>query len=157
MVACEQPFQELHAETGESIAVGNHNFLDSAATDGFQKGKQSGTLPVETTGGVLDEFVSGIDVLEVCTLTNEVGVLVLGADPGVANATAWRLFLEGCPKEGTDVVKTVESFASIAPRADGFNFTLICPLAKRAWANIVRLSDGCATDKSRIQWKCVFS
>ena len=87
VVALEQPLQELHADVCESVAVGHHNFCDSTATDGVQKGEKTGALPVELAVSVLDELVVGVGAFDVIALTLEVGVLVGTADAGVADAT----------------------------------------------------------------------
>jgi hypothetical protein len=60
IVALEQPLQELHADACEAVAVGHHNFCDSAATDGVQKGEKTGAFPVNPAACVLDEFMVGI-------------------------------------------------------------------------------------------------
>lgn len=142
VVALEQPLQELHADACESVAVGHHNFCDSAATDGVQKGEEAGPMPVETTANVLDKLVVGIGALEIGTLALKVGTLVLAADMGVRNATAWlRLFVTGDPKECGDVGEAGEPFAFAALTADDLYFTLFCPATKRACADIVDLTN----------------
>lgn len=131
VVALEQPLQELHADACEAVAVGHHNFCDSASTDGVQKGEKTGAFPVEPAGSVLDELVVGIDAAEVVTLAFEVGMLMGAADAGVANAAAWLRFFEETDLM-LEVVEAVEPLAFPALAPDDFNLALFCPAAKSA-------------------------
>lgn len=153
IVAFEQPHQEFHADTCEAVAVGHHNFCDSAATDGVQKGKEADAFPVDTTARVLDEFVVGIGALEIATLTLEIGALMGAADTGVANAAAWLRFVE------TDLVfevgEAVEALACPALTPDDFNLALFSPAAKRTGADIVTFANGRTAHVLWIQQKSV--
>jgi hypothetical protein len=131
VVAIEQPFQELHADACESVAVGHHNFCDSAATDGVQKGEETRALPVDTTGNVLNEFMDRFGGTEIVTLALEIGVLMLGADTGVANAAAYVLLVVNTEDLG-DISDVVETLACTTLTADNLNFALLCPSAKSA-------------------------
>ena len=99
IVAAEQPFQKLHGKARKSVAMGNHNFRDSASTDGVQKGKQTLPFPVKTTARVADELMVGIRTLEVFALSIEIGVLLGGTDSGVANASSSFRFVAGSNTE----------------------------------------------------------
>ena len=106
--------------------MGHHNLCDSAATDGVQKGEDSGALPVDPTASV----------------SGGLGVTVL---MGGANATAWlRFFVE--TNLVFEVGKAVETLACPA-----FNFALLSPAAKSAGADIVALANSCATHVLWIQ------
>lgn len=131
-VALEQPFQELHADACEAVAVGHHNFCDSAPTDGIQKGEETWTFPVEATPSIFDEFVGGFDELEVSTLALEVGVLVSTADAGIANAAAWLRFFAVETDLALEVGEAVEPLAGPALTPDNFNLALVSPAAKSA-------------------------
>jgi len=122
MVALEQPFQEFHGDTCKSVAVGNHNFLDSSATDGVQKGEKMRAFPVEPTPRVTEEFVRRIGSGEVGALSFEIRFLVGGTDAGVAKATACSRFLgrdDGVPKDARDVANGVVAVPGLAVAADG--------------------------------------
>lgn len=148
IVAAEQPFQELHADAREPVAVGNHNFGDNAFAYGVQKGEKTGALPVDTAAGVLDNFVLGAFALEICALTLEVGVLVGGTNTGVANASSSvRFFCFIVAQSSGNVREPVAPLAGATLGADGFNLALVRPAAKSACADIVRLADGCTGDK----------
>ncbi len=71
-VVFEEPLQELHAASSESVSVGDHNFADSACTYVVQKGEETGAPSVEAPRG---PFVVAL------------------ATSGVANATSSRRFL----------------------------------------------------------------
>ena len=51
----KDPLKESHAETRESIAVGNHNFPDMALADSFQKGVKAFPTPIEPATNVVDD------------------------------------------------------------------------------------------------------
>jgi hypothetical protein len=44
----EEPLDEFNSEAAEAVAVGNHNLLDHARADSFQKGRKPGTVEVES-------------------------------------------------------------------------------------------------------------
>jgi hypothetical protein len=111
--------------------VGHHNFCDSAATDGVQKGEKTGALPVEPAASVLEEFVLGVGAAKVVALALEVGVLVGAADAGITNATAWLRFFEETDLM-LEVVEAVESLAFPALAPYDFNLALLSPAAKSA-------------------------
>ena len=132
VVALEQPLQELHADACESVAVGHHNFCDSAATDGVQKGEKTRVLPVEPAVSVFDELMVGVGAFEIIALTLEVGVLVGTADAGVANATPWLRFFAVETDLTLQVFETVELLAFPAMAPDHFDLVLVSPATKSA-------------------------
>ena len=50
----ENPFNELGAESGESVLVGNHNFVDQSSLDLFQKPREPTTLVLESAADVME-------------------------------------------------------------------------------------------------------
>jgi hypothetical protein len=138
IVALEQPLQELHADASEPVSVGNHNFLDSACTDGVQNGEKPGALPVETAPDVGDDLVS-----EVSALSLKIDALVRGADTSVAEETLRFRFRDGDDAQETlDIGPVIEAFAAPGVGAHGLYLDLFSPEAESARADIVRLTDG---------------
>jgi hypothetical protein len=135
IVSVEQPLQQLHADARESVAVGDHNFVDSAATNGVQKREQAGALPVESTASVADELVVGASALQIGALALEIRALRLAADAGVANASACARF-----EVRTHVLEAVEAFAVALAGAHGPDLALVSPAAQRGIADIVCLA-----------------
>lgn len=152
-MAVEQPFQELHGEAGKSISVGNHNFLDSACTDGVQNGEESEAFPVEAAANVFDELVLRVNSPKSMSLTSKFTSFMVGGDPGVADASSLlddrRRFSP--PDEPVEVGKLVEPLALAFAAADDLNFALLSPEAERARTDIVGLADACTTDKLGLQ------
>jgi hypothetical protein len=145
IVALEQTLQELHADASEALSVGNHNFLDSACTDGVQKGEKPGTLPVEAAPDVGDELVSKSGCGEISTLPLETGAPMMGADAGVAEETLrfrFRGIGAGDTEETLDIGPMIEAFAGPGFSAHGLYLALFSPEAKSARADILRLTDG---------------
>ena len=50
----ENPFNELGAESGESVLVGNHNFVDQSSLDLFQKPREPMALVLESATDVTE-------------------------------------------------------------------------------------------------------
>jgi len=50
----ENPFNELGAESGESVLVGNHNFVDQSSLDLFQKPREPMALVLESAADVTE-------------------------------------------------------------------------------------------------------
>lgn len=74
--ALEEPLDEFEREAAEAVAVGNHNLLDHACADSFQKGRKTGPAEVEARADVGDEVVVWVGGAEVGDLAIEVGLLV---------------------------------------------------------------------------------
>ena len=50
----ENPFDELGAESGESVLVGNHNFVEQSSLDLFQKPREPMALKLESGAEVTE-------------------------------------------------------------------------------------------------------
>ena len=53
----DNPFKQLDTESGETVTVGHHNFVDQSFLDVFQKPRETFALVVETGRGVFVDFV----------------------------------------------------------------------------------------------------
>ena len=73
----EYPLDELRAELGEPIFVGNHNFAEFACLDALQKPRQALPLILETRTDVGKEGVRGICFPQLVNLPLQV-VLLFG-------------------------------------------------------------------------------
>jgi hypothetical protein len=71
----EYPLDELRAEPGEPIFVGNHNFAPFACLDAFQKPRQVFPLVLETRKDVGKEGMRGICFLKLVNLPLHVVVV----------------------------------------------------------------------------------
>ena len=133
--------------------VGNHNFCDSACTDGVQKGEEeTGPLPVEIAPRVRDDFVIGIDKREVGTLSLKIGALMGGADASVAHETLrFRFFDMGDTKDTLDVAPVIEALPLATLGTHGFNLAVLRPEPKRARIDIIGLADGGGSNVLRLQ------
>jgi hypothetical protein len=85
----QQPLDEFEPEATESVAIGNHNRLDSSLHTEFQKGTQTGSLEVEPgtdvdepTDGFGGEFGAG-GVGNFCLLIDTVSDLLFGGHSGI--------------------------------------------------------------------------
>lgn len=79
----ENPFNELGAESGESVFVGNHNFVDQSALDLFQKPREPRALVLESAADITEHEMDGELVLQGVDLALEVLFLLPGRDPTV--------------------------------------------------------------------------
>ena len=126
--------EQLPCESGESIPVGNHNLLDTAVKDSFQKGLESASVPVEPRSNVLDHGVPWVGLGEILDLSLQVRRLVLGRHSGVDDLL--RLFVNGTSKQRCDVPGVVEAvptgrgadpdFPSIAPADETLITYFVC-------------------------------
>lgn len=105
--------------------MGNHNALDSAATDGVQKGEETGALEVEARGDVREADVSiGLSDAERGELAVEVGALVVRGDASIEDdSSRGRFFVT---KNALNVCCPVEPPAA-ARGADALDFALVGP------------------------------
>jgi len=88
LILAEDPFQEFQSESAKPVSICDDNLLDSAAADAFQKGQQSGSLPVEAGGDIFDDLVVRVRLLEILDLSLEVRFLVLRRDSGVDDSSS---------------------------------------------------------------------
>lgn len=108
-------------------------------------------FPVKSTPSVLNALVVRVRSPELTALALKVGVLVGTANAGVAKAAAWLRFLGA--NLASDISVGIEALASPALAADNLDFTLVCPAAQRAWADIELLANrGTAHVLLRFQW-----
>lgn len=107
----------------------------------LQKGQQSGSLPVESTGNVLDDLVVFVVDLEVLDLAFEIFLLVLRRDSGVDDLV-FRfnndLLIDKTGFELLSVVKTLPSGQS-----DTIEFSIFSPVSKSRGVDLDGLSDLC--------------
>ena len=79
----KEELQELDSVVAQAIFVHDHNLLDHAAQDAFQKGKKRFAFEVEATADVGEDAVVGIGSLEVCDLALQILFLVGATDASV--------------------------------------------------------------------------
>jgi hypothetical protein len=79
----ENPFNELGAESGESVFVGNHNFVDQSSLDLFQKPREPRALVLESATDITEHEMVWELVLQGVDLALEVLFLLPGRDPAV--------------------------------------------------------------------------
>ena len=79
----ETLFNELGAESGESILVGNHNFVDQSSLDVLQKPREPRLLVLESVTDVAEHCLIWKLVLQGVDLSLEVLFLLPGGDPAV--------------------------------------------------------------------------
>jgi len=80
------PLDEFGSETGESIAVGNHNFLDFSSIRAVQNGEKTLAFEVDAARDVADDDVVWKIRPHCCDLAVEIISLLCGADSAVAES-----------------------------------------------------------------------
>ena len=126
---------EVEGETGDTISVGNHDFVDFSAHNGVQKGEELGALPVDTRSDFFDDGMVRVCFLEGRGLAFEVLRLLGAGDASVADFLEWDL--SGRESAGTiidskcfgDIVGVIDAFATFR-ESEGAHFITICPVDK---------------------------
>jgi len=136
----EDVLDELKGEAAEAISVGDHNLLDVSAHRSVQNGEETGPLPVDARGNVLDDLVLWERILEGLDLSLE-GVLLRGtrhsgvADPGPASLCCRDRFLGVLRpgpitfEHGLDVGSLVQALA-VASETHGGDPAGLCSTAQ---------------------------
>lgn len=106
---------ELEAEPGESVSVGNHKFLETSRTGCVQNFEEVLSFEVEAGSDVAEYFVVGVEFLQAGFLPLEVFLLGDGRDSAVDDSV-FAFFLLLCSK---DILAAAESFPSVVNTRNG--------------------------------------